>query len=217
VIFHPVTSEQDTIEDQAGAFFDSLQKSGRNFVVIHPNNDPGSEQIMNTIEGLPDCRFRKIPSMRFQYFSCLMKHAKAILGNSSAGVREAPFLGIPSLNVGTRQHNRADAPSIVHASCFDEAVIEGFLARKWGLAYNRDPSFGQGKAAQSFVKCLREDKFWKIPLQKHFSDEVVDAFVSQSPSGGRLQRSPRRGGMTLNRRKGNPVGRIRLLNPGISD
>ncbi len=48
--------------------------------------------------------------MRFAYFSELMRHAKVMIGNSSAGVREAPLLGLPSLDVGSRQHQRAQAP-----------------------------------------------------------------------------------------------------------
>jgi UDP-N-acetylglucosamine 2-epimerase (hydrolysing) len=111
VIFHPVTSEQDTIGEQAKALFGALEASGKCFVVIAPNNDPGTEDIFAVLEKLPPDRFRLIPSMRFNYFSELMKNAAVMVGNSSAGVREAPFLGLPSLDVGTRQNNRAQADS----------------------------------------------------------------------------------------------------------
>ncbi|MGB3740107.1 MAG: hypothetical protein WA948_12245 [Pontixanthobacter sp.] len=39
-----------------------------------------------------------------------MRHAQGVIGNSSFGVREAPFLGVASLDIGTRQINRASAP-----------------------------------------------------------------------------------------------------------
>ena len=105
-IFHPVTSEQTKTTHQAELLFNSLIESGRHFVVLLPNNDPGSKQIFSEIRRLPEDRFRVIPSMRFSYFSELLRNASCIIGNSSTGVREAPFLGIPSLNFGSRQHGR---------------------------------------------------------------------------------------------------------------
>ena len=170
VVFHPVTSERDTIGRQAGALFRELQDSGRSFVVISPNNDPGSDQIFKVIEGLPAGRFRHIPSLRFAYFSELMRHASAVIGNSSMGVREAPFLGIPSLNIGTRQMNRAEAPSVVHCQGTDCDGIRAFLRDHWGRRQPPDQSFGSGNAARRFVEILQQPAFWVRPLQKEFHD-----------------------------------------------
>lgn len=170
VVFHPVTSEVDTIGAQARALFDALQASGKNFVVIAPNNDPGSRDIFAVIESQPKDRFRLIPSMRFAYFSELMKNAAAVIGNSSAGVREAPFVGVPSLNVGTRQHNRSEAASITDADAFDTQAITGFLDSKWGMSFDADEGFGLGTSAERFVEVLREERFWTRPLQKEFHD-----------------------------------------------
>ena len=78
----------------------STQASGRPFVLVAPNNDPGSEAIFAAINQLPEQQFRVIPSMRFAHFSELMKNAACMVGNSSAGVREAPFIGLSSLDVG---------------------------------------------------------------------------------------------------------------------
>ncbi|MFN3500490.1 MAG: UDP-N-acetylglucosamine 2-epimerase, partial [Pannonibacter indicus] len=167
-VFHPVTSERDTIGAQAQSLFSALSASGRNFIVISPNNDPGSEDIFAEIERLDPGRFRHLPNMRFAYFSELMKNAAAIIGNSSAGVREAPFLGIPSLNLGTRQLNRSVAPTITEASAFDREAIADFLTNRWGQRFASDRSFGQGNSAARFVEILNGAGFWDAPLQKHF-------------------------------------------------
>lgn len=169
-VFHPVTSEAATIGVQADALFSTLSASGRNFVVIAPNNDPGSAEIFGVLNALPKDRFRIIPSMRFAHFSELMKNAAAMVGNSSAGVREAPFLGIPSLDVGTRQTNRSRAPSITAVEADQTGRIAAFLAEEWGKAYPRHTAFGEGRAADRFVKVLRSDAFWSAPLQKEFRD-----------------------------------------------
>lgn len=170
VTFHPVTSERDTMGAQAKALFDALDASGQNFVVISPNNDPGSEAIFAEIERLDDARFRRLPNMRFAYFSELMKNAKTIVGNSSAGVREAPFLGVPSLDLGTRQSNRSVAGSITHTSALDVAGIEKFLRDEWGRRYERDNAFGSGNAALLFADILDTREFWAAPMQKNFND-----------------------------------------------
>ncbi|MFE3837482.1 UDP-N-acetylglucosamine 2-epimerase [Pseudogemmobacter sonorensis] len=170
VTFHPVTSEQASMAAQARALFEALEASGRRFVVIAPNNDPGSEGIFEVISHLPGARFRVLPSMRFAHFSELMKHAACMVGNSSAGVREAPFLGVPSLDVGTRQSNRSDAGSVTAVTAFDRAGILGFLEREWGRAHPRHAGFGEGRAADRFVRLLADEAFWARPLQKAFRD-----------------------------------------------
>lgn len=169
VIFHPVTSEADTMGEQASALFERLVASGRHFVVILPNNDPGTESIMEVLATLPAERFRLIPSMRFNYFSELMKHAAVLVGNSSAGVREAPFLGLPSLDVGTRQNQRASAPSIVACPAQDAARIDQFLQTQWGQRHAADDSFGAGNSAEQFVAVLQTAAYWSRPIQKQFA------------------------------------------------
>lgn len=169
VVFHPVTSEAETIGAQTQALFDRLVASGKHFVVISPNNDPGTEDIFAVLAQLPQDRFCQIPSMRFNYFSELMKNAAVMVGNSSAGVREAPFLGLPSLDVGTRQNNRSSSPSITACSAFEPGVIDRFLEQAWGRHLAADTTFGAGSAAERFVKVLSAPAFWMRPMQKVFS------------------------------------------------
>ena len=172
VIFHSVTSETDTIGAQAAALFGSLDASGSRFVLILPNNDPGSDDIVREIRRLPTDRFRTIPSMRFNYFSELLRNAALVVGNSSAGVREAPFLGIPSLDIGTRQTNRSRAPSVTGCSAHDDQAIRTFLATEWNRRYAPHNAFGKGEAAEKFVAVLDNPDFWSRSLQKEFSDSL---------------------------------------------
>jgi UDP-N-acetylglucosamine 2-epimerase (hydrolysing) len=168
VIFHPVTSEADTIGAQAKSLFACLEASGKNFVVIAPNNDPGTDEIFAVIEALPKERFRLIPSMRFNYFSELMKNAAVMVGNSSAGVREAPFLGLPSLDVGTRQNDRSQAESIKPCSAFQVEAIASFLVNNWTQRQSEDQAFGSGQAAAGFIGHLQKPNFWTMSAQKVF-------------------------------------------------
>jgi UDP-N-acetylglucosamine 2-epimerase (hydrolysing) len=167
-VFHPVTSEQSSILQQADAFYSALTQSLKAYIVIMPNNDPGTDQIQDVISRLPTSHFKLIPSMRFAYFSELLKNARVIVGNSSAGVREAPFLGIPSLDVGSRQSNRANATSVTQCDPRDKAAILSFLRAQWGIRYDSDSGYGAGTASLSFLSTLLSVNFWDAPLQKGF-------------------------------------------------
>ena len=161
---------EETIEKQAFSLFNSLKESKKKFVVISPNNDTGSEKIFKVISKLPKNQFRQIPSMRFLYFSELLRNSKAIIGNSSAGVREAPFLGISSLDVGTRQTNRNKSSSITRIEAENSEEIKNFLKNKWGKKYKKDTTFGKGFSSKVFIKILKEENIWNLPLQKKFFD-----------------------------------------------
>ena len=168
--YHPVTSEASDMGKQALALFEALKCSGRKFVTILPNNDPGFEEIWRVIETLPKNQFRILPSMRFSYFSELMKNSSVIVGNSSAGVREAPFLGIPSLDIGSRQRARSTSASVTNSQPYDSEKILNFLKNSWGNSFPRDESFGTGKTADKFLKILNSAAFWENDIQKIFNE-----------------------------------------------
>ena len=155
---------------QAQDLFTALEASGKSFVVIAPNNDPGSDDIFAVLNKVPTDRFRILPSMRFAHFSELMKNAALMVGNSSAGVREAPFLGTPSIDVGTRQSNRAQAPSLHAIAANDADGIARVIASDWGKRYERHDAFGKGNAAARFTDIVSDEAFWVGGLQKRFHD-----------------------------------------------
>lgn len=168
-IYHPVTTEIHDLPTQIRAVVDAILESELNCVVIYPNNDMGADIIVKELERLKDKpHFRLIPSMRFEYFLSLLKNARAIVGNSSAGIREAPVYGIPTINIGTRQLNRYNYHSIINVD-YDKSAILSALRRLPGPT---KPSlhFGEGKSATLFMQELRTEQLWKTPRQKQFVD-----------------------------------------------
>ena len=169
VLYHPVTTEQGQIRDRAGELVSALLESGRNYVVIHPNNDHGAEKILQEMErlrGLP--RFRLIPSMRFEYFLVLMKNALVMVGNSSAGVREAPAYAVPTVNIGSRQNRRFRCDSVLDVEENREAILRALTNLPNGLEPIR--YFGRGNCAAAFMQVLRRPEVWSLPKQKQFND-----------------------------------------------
>lgn len=169
VIFHPVTSEEDTIGSQASSLAAALECTGKNFVVIASNNDPGSASISKHMTKLGSGRFKLLSSMRFEYFSVLLKNAAAIIGNSSTGVREAPFVGVPTLNIGTRQTGRASSRSITNCSAYNTEQILAFFDVEWGRKYDQSTEFGDGHSVERFCNELEKISFWELSKQKYFA------------------------------------------------
>lgn len=169
-IYHPVTSEIPSLRSDVDAFIGELEKSNRFFVMIKPNNDPGSEIINERLSALPSSHFKLIPSMRFLYFSVLLQNAQCMVGNSSTGVREAPSIGVPSLNIGTRQNNRAISKAIFTCSPEDSEAIQSFLKTQWGKRYSFSNAFGSGDANNRFAAVIEDEKLWALSMQKYFSD-----------------------------------------------
>ena len=149
-----------------------IRKSNKNFIAIRPNSDPGFECIDAMLDRLSDLdRVIVLPSIRFEYFSVLLRNASCVIGNSSVVVRECPFFGIPSINIGTRQRNRHQSESI---SQIDQDnipnKIEKIMQNLWGKRYAQDKTFGEGDSNIRFMQFL-EDINWSSPKElKQFSN-----------------------------------------------
>ena len=170
-MFHPVTTEASHMEHYAKEFVRSLQKDNHNYIIIFPNNDLGSRYIIDAYEMLKgNSKFRIFPSLRFEYFLSLLKNAQFIIGNSSAGIREAPYYGIPIINIGTRQQNRALHADIINVDYASDAISEVLKTIDSHKNSDTAPDFGAGNSADLFFKHLNDESIWTIDHQKQFKN-----------------------------------------------
>ena len=172
LMFHPVTTEQRQTKQQVTVLVDSILESEENFIVLYPNNDYGSDIILNEYDRLRNCsRIVIYPSMRFEYFLTLLKQSRYIIGNSSAGVREAPHFGVPTINLGSRQHRRADSPSILNVAIHRGDILDAIQQVPF-LSRERRSLFGDGKSAAAFHEILQNTGIWDRSIQKYFVDFI---------------------------------------------
>jgi UDP-N-acetylglucosamine 2-epimerase (hydrolysing) len=170
VMFHPVTTEFDQIDEQSKQLVDALIESEKNYVVVFPNNDMGNDYILRSFKKFQNNpKFVIYPSLRFEYFLILLKHAEFIIGNSSAGIREAPYYGVPTINIGSRQNNRSLAKDIINTDYSNESILAGILKAET-LKLEPIQHFGDGKSDELFIFELKKESFWQIPKQKYFLD-----------------------------------------------
>jgi UDP-N-acetylglucosamine 2-epimerase (hydrolysing) len=167
--YHPVTTELNLLKTHIDTVLGAIEASEKNFVVLYPNNDTGSDIILEALSRIQsNPRFRVIPSMRFEYFLALLKNGLAIVGNSSAGIREAPVYGVPVVNVGTRQMNRFNYSAIVNVPEDKDRILHALR----NLPKSIPPSlhFGNGNSANLFMAQLQNSAIWMTPRQKQFKD-----------------------------------------------
>jgi UDP-N-acetylglucosamine 2-epimerase (hydrolysing) len=170
VLFHPVTSELDQIDLQANELVNALLASDQNYIVIYPNNDNGSKRILSAYKKLKGKQnIRVYPSIRFEYFLTLMKHARFMIGNSSAGIYEAPYFGVPTINIGSRQTNRSKNRNIINTSHSKKDLLSA-IHKALNLTLSKQHVYGTGNSAGLFLETLLSQKFWKTNHQKHFND-----------------------------------------------
>jgi UDP-N-acetylglucosamine 2-epimerase (hydrolysing) len=172
-MFHPVTTEYKNIRKDVKDFVDAIIESKLNYVLIYPNNDLGSVEILEEYKRLKNNSNIKIfPSLRFEFFLKLLKNSTFIVGNSSAGIREAPYYSVKSIDIGTRQFNRVSLDIVIHSEYGKENILNAIsqvMNSKLEIN-NLHDTFGKGNSDKLFSKLLESDAFWNIDCQKQFQE-----------------------------------------------
>lgn len=122
---HPISSQIDKSGAQIRETLLAVQTTGIQAFVIHPNSDPGSHEIIRIFE-----EFKETPNIHFFNtipdipFVNLLRNASMLVGNSSLGILEAPYLKLPVVNVGARQKGRYHSGNVVFVR-HDRDEIQG--------------------------------------------------------------------------------------------
>lgn len=170
LIFHPVTTELDSLRREVEVTMQALEEFGLPVIVIESNNDTGADTIKEIYEEYSNSKsFFFFPSMRFEYFLTLLRNAEFMIGNSSAGVREAPHFGVPAVNLGTRQKNRVVSRLVLDTQITKTEILEN-LNKLPELDRTPEKNFGDGKSAERFKEILNKQILWNTSVQKQFKD-----------------------------------------------
>ncbi len=171
-MYHPVTTEVAQLGEHIKQVIEALRISGKNYIVIYPNNDLGTEIILENVRKLDEEEhFAVYPSLRFEYFLTLLRHAQFIIGNSSAGIRESGIYGVPAVDIGTRQEGRYDQNTLKNVQHVEESVEEITEAiRKTEEHVIQCHNFGLGNSTEKFLQILDQEEVWTCEVQKRFVD-----------------------------------------------
>jgi GDP/UDP-N,N'-diacetylbacillosamine 2-epimerase (hydrolysing) len=124
VIQHVINQEAQFARIQMETTLNALKSVDANVIIIYPNSDPGSLVLIETITAYSEKNmhfhaFKNLP--RFEFVN-LLRNADLLIGNSSAGILEAPFLKLATINVGERQKQRLHSDNVLFVP-FNETII----------------------------------------------------------------------------------------------
>lgn len=178
VIFtqHSVTTEfkessyqvEQTIEAIKG--FSDIQ-----VVCFFSNTDAGGKEIIKKIKDQHN--FKVIPNMLSKDFLSLMSHSSLMIGNSSAGIREAPSFKLPVINIGTRQNGRLRASNVIDVD-HDTKQIKDAINKVFSDQEFRDSlknlknPYGDGTAAKRIVDVLSSVELNQKLIQKEICYDI---------------------------------------------
>lgn len=150
VLQHPVTTEYADARHHIELTLSAINALRQPTLWFWPNVDAGSD---GTSKGIRVFREKYRPefihffkNMEGKDFLRVLAGANCLVGNSSAGIRECAFLGVPVVNIGTRQSGRQRGPNVVDVT-YDADVIRAAIKKQWAHGtYPPSPVYGGGDA-----------------------------------------------------------------------
>jgi len=158
VLQHPVTTEYEAARHQVVESLCAVRDVGLPVIWFWPNVDAGTDGTSNGIRAFRESghadRFHFFKNMSPEDFLRLLYNARCLVGNSSVGVRECSFLGVPVVNVGTRQTGRDRGHNVLDTVCERRAIAEAVQAHLSNGRYVQDTLYGDGRAGERIASLL---------------------------------------------------------------
>jgi UDP-hydrolysing UDP-N-acetyl-D-glucosamine 2-epimerase len=165
VMQHPVTNEYKDSRKHVEATLQAIYQLNKPTLWFWPNVDAGADGTSTGIRAfretnsLPNVHFFK--NMEGKDFLHLLNHADCLIGNSSVGIRECAYLGVPTVNIGSRQ-NRRDRGSNVIDVTYDIEEIKNAIVEQSSSTKSSSAVYGGGDAGKQIANLLEQ-----LPLQFH--------------------------------------------------
>jgi UDP-hydrolysing UDP-N-acetyl-D-glucosamine 2-epimerase len=163
VMQHPVTTEYEEAYRQVTETLHAVHASGLPAFWFWPNVDAGSDGTSKGIrvfrEQNDDTNFHFYRNMAPEDFLRLIYNSKAVVGNSSVGIRECSFLGVPVVNIGSRQEGRERGPNVVDVDDDRVAILAAIKQQTEHGHFPQDTTYGDGKAGERIAELLS-----RVPL-----------------------------------------------------
>jgi UDP-hydrolysing UDP-N-acetyl-D-glucosamine 2-epimerase len=178
VTYHPVTREHEKTSNQILELVAALKDSEFGVLFTYPNADTGNREIIDAITEFTQNSDRASLAISLGstgYFSA-MKHAVAMIGNSSSGIIEAASMELPVVNIGNRQKGRIHGENVIHVAPDRASILAGikkatsseFCSSMAGIS---NP-YGDGNAAAKIISALKSVVIDEQLLMKKFPEAV---------------------------------------------
>jgi UDP-hydrolysing UDP-N-acetyl-D-glucosamine 2-epimerase len=166
VMQHPVTNEYQDSRKHIEATLTAIQKINLPTLWFWPNVDAGADGTSTGIRSfrekykMENVHFFK--NMEGDDFLNLLHFSKCLIGNSSVGIRECAYLGVPVVNIGSRQNRRDRGENVVDVSYDQTEIVNAVTAFLHQKERKKSNIYGGGNAGDQIAQLLKE-----LPLQFH--------------------------------------------------
>lgn len=158
VMQHPVTTEYELSRSQIEQTLFAVEELGLPTFWFWPNVDAGADGTSRGIrifrEQHRDKNIHFFKNMEPYDFLRLLKNSNCLIGNSSVGIRECAFLGVPVVNIGTRQGGRDRGKNVIDVD-YSKGEIKAAIQKHLQHGhYENDPVYGGGNAGENIATLL---------------------------------------------------------------
>ena len=169
VMQYPVTTEFEDSGQQIKNTLAAINKIKIKKLFFWPNPDAGSEKMSAEIRKWREKNNQEdiflVKNLSNEIFYKMLSYAKCFVGNSSVGIRDAGFIGLPVVNIGTRQNGRECGKNVIHSTYKKDDIHKKILfSLKKRKKNKKDFTYGDGNAAKKIIQIL--NKLKKIDIQK---------------------------------------------------
>lgn len=166
VMQHPVTNEYELSRKQIEASLLAIKNLEIPTLWFWPNVDAGADGTSTGIRSFRE-RFdlnhvHFFKNMEGEDFLELLFHSKGLVGNSSVGIRECSFLGVPVVNIGSRQHRRQRGENVIDVTYDSKAIVNAIKTHFQNRRLLKSDIYGTGDSGAKIADLLAE-----LPLQFH--------------------------------------------------
>ncbi len=177
VLQHPVTTEYEASRAQITETLEALRSLDVPALIFWPNVDAGADGTSNGIRAFRELhglsRFHFFKNMEPHDFLRLLSGTKCLIGNSSVGIRECAFLGVPVVNIGSRQAGRERGPNVIDVAQHDrDKIADAIRIQMASGAYPSDDVYGSGDSGPRIAELLATVPF-TIEKRFHLSGSAV--------------------------------------------
>lgn len=163
VMQHPVTTEVKDAGWQITETLEALKNFDFDIFLWYPNIDGGSSFMVEVIDEFLE--ENEMPNLflfnhiKFEQYVALLKYCKCLVGNSSSGMRESCYFGIPTVNIGTRQTNRLRGKNVVDVS-YDKNEIQNAIETAANMPrFDPEELYGDGHTGEKIAEILAGYEF----------------------------------------------------------
>ena len=158
VLQHPVTTEYGQETDNIEETIEAIIKLKIQTVWLWPNIDAGSDDISKKLRMLSNLKkdfpLRLYRNFNIQDYARLIYNSRCLIGNSSSGIREAAFLGVPSVNIGNRQFLRERGHNVIDVENDRNQIYDAIREQLVRKKLSPDFRFGNGTAGVKIADVL---------------------------------------------------------------